>query len=379
MSRHLRVALTEVENSQKPSLFCVTGATSFISGAIISRLLTAGHTVHATCRDPDNVDPISHLLALPGASERLKLFKADLLQPDSFDSAIYGVEYVIHVASIVQMVVPANERQLLIDTAVKGVENVLSSVTRSSWSVKSVTITSSVAAVSDLGQHKADYVYNEDDWYAGNWAYGEAKVTAERRAFEIYRQQQHDDADSTISKNKWTLSVIHPGVVIGPPLGKHTAINNSTLGMFARMLSRKRVLDVGLPFVDVDDVAMVHVNAALLGHITDGQRYLCVTSSRLLPELIAETMALYPDATAKIKVPMKRVPYWVAWVAGLCTGMLGLVTETYGNTFLFDNSKVKNDLGVSFVPISCSFADMIDSLVEFGALKKKKVGKMGWA
>jgi len=69
------------------------------------------------------------------------------------------------------MVVPANERQLLIDTAVKGVENVLSSVTRSSWSVKSVTITSSVAAVSDLGQHKADYVYNEDDWYAGNWAY----------------------------------------------------------------------------------------------------------------------------------------------------------------------------------------------------------------
>lgn len=279
------------------------------------------------------------------------------------------------------MLVPANERQLIIDTALKGVENVLSSVTKSSWSVKSVTITSSVAAVCDLGQHKANYVYNEDDWYAGNWAYGEAKVTAERRAFELYHHQQHtdeDDADNTYD-NKWTLSVIHPGVVIGPPLGKHTAANNSTLGMFCRMLSRKRVLDVGLPFVDVDDVAMVHVNAALLGHITDGKRYLCVASSQRVPELIAETIAMYPDATAKIKMPTKSVPYWVAWVAGLFTGMLGLVTETYGNTLLFDNSKLKNDLGMRFVPVSCSFADMIDGLIEFGVLKKKEVGKMGWA
>lgn len=270
------------------------------------------------------------------------------------------------------MMVPADERQLLIDTAVQGVENVLSSVTKSSWSVKSVTITSSVAAICDLGLHKADYVYNEDDWYAGDWTYGAAKVSAERRAFEIYRQQHTTD-------NKWTLSVIHPGVVIGPPLGKYTALHNATLGGFSRMLSGKGwVVNVGLPFVDIDDVAMVHVNAALLGHITDGQRYLCVASSQCIPQLIAETMAMYPDTMEKIKVPTKSIPYCVAWVAGLCMGILGIVKETYGTTLLFDTSKVKREMGVAFMPISSSFADMIDSLVEFEVLKKKMM-MMGWA
>lgn len=40
-----------------------------------------------------------HLLALDGAKERLNLFKADLLEEGSFDSAIDGCEGVFHAAS----------------------------------------------------------------------------------------------------------------------------------------------------------------------------------------------------------------------------------------------------------------------------------------
>ena len=46
---------------------------------MVSRLLELGHTVHGTCRDPSRTDTVAHLLSLPGAAERLKLFKADLL------------------------------------------------------------------------------------------------------------------------------------------------------------------------------------------------------------------------------------------------------------------------------------------------------------
>lgn len=45
-----RVPLYPAETGAVRSTVCVTGATSYISGPIIERLLRAGHTVHATCR-----------------------------------------------------------------------------------------------------------------------------------------------------------------------------------------------------------------------------------------------------------------------------------------------------------------------------------------
>jgi nucleoside-diphosphate-sugar epimerase len=62
-------------------------------------LLPAGHTVHATCRKPTCGAAVAHLRALPGASQRLRLFEADLLLPGSFDEAVAGCDAVLHTAS----------------------------------------------------------------------------------------------------------------------------------------------------------------------------------------------------------------------------------------------------------------------------------------
>lgn len=42
---------------------------------------------------------LEHLWGLEGAKERLKLFKADLMEEGSFDEAIMGCEGVFHTAS----------------------------------------------------------------------------------------------------------------------------------------------------------------------------------------------------------------------------------------------------------------------------------------
>lgn len=55
--------------------------------------------MHATCRDPRNRKSVHHLLDLPGAAERLKLFAADLTVPGSFLHAMAGCSCVIHTAS----------------------------------------------------------------------------------------------------------------------------------------------------------------------------------------------------------------------------------------------------------------------------------------
>ena len=49
--------------------------------------------------DADDPRKTEHLLALEGAEERLQLFKANLLEEGSFDSAIDGCQGVFHTAS----------------------------------------------------------------------------------------------------------------------------------------------------------------------------------------------------------------------------------------------------------------------------------------
>lgn len=71
----LRKPLYTAEKNAAPASVCVTGGTGYIAGVIIKRLLAMGMTVHATVRDPDNQAKLSHLLPLPGASSRLRLFK----------------------------------------------------------------------------------------------------------------------------------------------------------------------------------------------------------------------------------------------------------------------------------------------------------------
>jgi len=57
------------------------------------------------CFSPEDRKKTDHLLALDGAKERLKLFKADLLDEGSFELAIDGCETVFHTASPVAITV----------------------------------------------------------------------------------------------------------------------------------------------------------------------------------------------------------------------------------------------------------------------------------
>jgi len=78
---------------------CVTGATGYLAGHVVQQLLEKGYTVHATCRNPHYEKSVAHLKALPQAGKLLRIFKADLCVPGSFDDAVAGCTYVLHTAS----------------------------------------------------------------------------------------------------------------------------------------------------------------------------------------------------------------------------------------------------------------------------------------
>lgn len=124
----------------------VTGATGYVAGRLIEKLLSEGITVHAAVRNPDNKEKTKYLDALaeklPGS---IKYFKSDLLVDGSYDEALAGCEVVYHTASPFINKVEDAQRDL-IDPALKGTQNVLEGVNRTD-SVKRVVVTSSSVSI----------------------------------------------------------------------------------------------------------------------------------------------------------------------------------------------------------------------------------------
>ncbi|KAK8627997.1 hypothetical protein V6N13_063710 [Hibiscus sabdariffa] len=190
---------------------CVTGATGFIASWLVNLLLQRGYTVNATVRDPNDRKKTEHLLALDGASERLHLFKAELLEEGSFDSVVEGCVGVFHTASPCYFAVKDPQVEM-VEPAVKGTLNVLRSCAKTP-SIRRVIITSSMAAVVLAGKPLADDVVVDETWFSDpvicekfkQW-YMLSKTLAEKAAREFSE------------KNGIDMVTIHPSMVLGPPL-----------------------------------------------------------------------------------------------------------------------------------------------------------------
>ena len=78
----------------------VTGATGYVAGWVIKRLLEEGLDVRGTVRDPNNKEKLKYLLQLeeelPGS---LSFFKANLNDAASFAEGMEGCSTIFHIAS----------------------------------------------------------------------------------------------------------------------------------------------------------------------------------------------------------------------------------------------------------------------------------------
>src|SRR6056297_1676604 len=181
----------------KPVL--VTGATGYVAGWVVKRLLEEGITVHAAVREPQNKEKTAHLVNLAKKSKgEVKFFKTDLLNQGSYAEAMKGCEVVFHTASPFTNIVKDAQKQL-IEPAVRGTENVLEQANKTD-SVKRVVLTSSCAAIycdaADCARAPGG-VLTEEVWNEtasiDYQAYSYSKKLAEKRAWEIANEQDRWD------------------------------------------------------------------------------------------------------------------------------------------------------------------------------------------
>jgi nucleoside-diphosphate-sugar epimerase len=227
---------------------CVTGATGYISSYVVKMLLERGYTVRGTTRS-STPEKVQHLTSLPGASERLTLFEADLLAEGSFEEAIRGCVGVYHMAS--PFFLAGQTEEALVPPALDGTRNVLGSCLK--LGVKKVVLTSSTAAVYvKYGDCTPETVYTEDDWSNeegmrshGFW-YALSKQLAEQAAWKM------------VKGTPMKLATMNPCLVVGPML--QPSLNTSCAAVLAYMTGSKTEVEATpKAIVDVRDVALAHI------------------------------------------------------------------------------------------------------------------------
>jgi dihydroflavonol-4-reductase len=339
----------------------VTGASGFIASHIVARLLASGYRVRGTVRDPSSPRH-AHLVALPGAEDRLELVAADLLTPDAFDEAVGGCEYVLHTASPYQIDVADPQRDL-VDPAVNGTLSVLEACVTSD-SVRRVVLTSSVAAITD----RADgHVNTEADWNTRSSLtrnpYYFSKTLAEQTAWSFVEREDVG----------FDLVVVNPFYVIGPSLGPEL---NTSHGFLTGITNGRvpAILAIEWAFVDVRDVATAHV-LAMERPDAEG-RYLIAAGTRTMRQVLDLLRGKgWGDRYRLPSIRLDRgigVPLSKLIAAVQSSGTRDYLLNHLGGSMRFDNSKATTELGVEFRDVDQTILETMDDLERWGHLGKKR-------
>jgi dihydroflavonol-4-reductase len=257
----------------------VTGATGFIGWHVAKKLLERRHAVRALARPGSQVKEL-----------QVETVRGDLRDPESLARAAAGCGTVFHIAADYRLW--AKHPDELYRSNVEGTRNVLTAAQHAG--VNRVVYTSTVGCI---GVPKGG-IGNEDlpvslEEMAG--AYKRSKFQAEQVALEFARSG-------------------FPVVIVNPtaPVGGHDFKPTPTGRIIVDFLNGRMpaFVDTGLNLVDVEDTAEGHLLAAEQGQ--PGERYILGCENLTLQEIL-ERLARISGG----KAPRLRIPYAVAYLAGL--------------------------------------------------------------
>ena len=273
----------------------VTGASGFIASHIVIQLLNQGYRVRGTVRNLSRADKLKEVIGKHAPTTGLSFVQADLMDADSWQAAVKGTDGIMHVASPIATELPKDPNEMIVP-AKEGTRNVLQAAI--DQGVPRVVITSSVASIV-YGQGPG--LFTEDNWtntdHRDATPYIQSKTIAEKLAWEMAQE----------AGDKLQITTVHPSLVLGPVL-------EQDYGNSAEVV--KKLMDgsfpgtpnLGLPIVDVRDVASMHI-MAFENDASIGERLICSGPFLWMHEIALILRKHYPDFQKKI--PTRKLPTWL--------------------------------------------------------------------
>jgi len=245
-----------------PETVLVTGGTGYVGGWCVAELLRRGYQVRTTVRSRGREQAVRDAVAgQVDADGRLEFAVADLTSDEGWDTAVRGVDHVLHVAS--PMGGADADPDKLVAVARGGALRVVRAAAEAG--VRRVVMTSAANTASP-SSYAEDGVTDETLWTDPDdptlIPYRRSKTLAERAVWDYM----------ATCDGPTELTTILPGAVFGPIL---SASSMGSTGIVRQMLTgaMSGVPRIGLEIVDVRDLADIHIRAMTSAKAA-GERFL---------------------------------------------------------------------------------------------------------
>ncbi len=331
----------------------VSGGSGFLGGWCVARLLQGGYEVRTTVRDLAREQEVREAVGSQvDAGERLTVLAADLRRDDGWADAAAGCDYVLHVASPFPPAQPKDPDELIVP-AREGTLRVLRAALGAG--VKRTVVTSSVAAIA--GGAKGPGPLSEADWtdldFPGLSPYVRSKTIAERAAWALVDEEGARER----------LATVNPGAILGPML--HSDASYSLDAVKRLLEGTPGIPRIGFSFVDVRDVADLHLKAMLTPE-AGAERYIAVAEFLWMAEAGQILRDRLGDAASK--VPTRKVPDLLVKAMGLFDPSVRSITNQLGKKLTYSSEKARTTLDWSPRPVPETIADTGRSMVELGVV-----------
>lgn len=312
----------------------ITGVSGFIAKHAALQLLTKGYEVRGSIRTLNKAVAVKKSLETAGADiSRLSFVAADLSADEGWEEAAKGCDGVLHVASPFPLSQP-RDRYALVPAAREGALRVL----KAAKDAGHIVMTSSMVAMMYRPDRPSEMAVTEDDWTDQDWKrltpYIVSKTAAEQAAWDA----------AVIGGFKHRLTVVNPGLVLGPPLDDDIG---ASLDLIKLMMTGAypAMPNVAYPIVDVRDVAAAHV-AALETPEAGGRRLIACADSLSLKAIGDILREAFPDYAKK--VPTATLPDAIVRLIALFDRSIATVIPDLGVKPKADTAYVTDLTGVSF-------------------------------
>ena len=320
----------------------VTGVTGYIGQHCGAELLRQGYEVVGTIRSMEKAEAVREGIAKVAPVENLTFVEADLISDEGWDEAMSDCKFVLHVASPFIIADPEDENEM-ISPAVDGTLRVLSAA--KAVGVERIVVTSSLIAIiaGKLSGH-----YGTDSWSDPNeeiGTYAKSKTLAEQAAWEFAKANDID------------LVVINPGGVMGPTLTGR--VEGESLTMISDIITGKYPLvpDICVGFIDVRDVAKLHV-AAMTAAGAVGKRFIASSDE---PLHFKEVTGILKNAGYK-KASTRQAPKFLLKIMSLFDDQVKGLLPMVGERQTVANEETYEILGWEPTPMDQSIIETAESI-----------------
>ncbi|GFO06158.1 reductase-related protein [Plakobranchus ocellatus] len=338
----------------------VTDGTTYTNAHIIKQLQDEGYQVRATVtslsQEEEKIKALSELC--PEAKFKVEVVEVDPSKPETWEQAMKDVQYLVYTIKPVAAQAPATEGEAPTQPAVEAIQAAFKAGVESK-TVKRILLTSSHQAITAAPTAPSDKVFTEADWTDAETADPLIKslVLAEKAAWDFVKELT--DAD------KIDLVVMNPTLALGPPL------------LDAQQDVVKLLLDRGIQgcprvcysVVDVRDVAAAYVKALTLDNVA-GNRHILHGGNLWMRDIaLALSKEFKPQG---YNIHTMALPNVALWGLSLINKNAKSLMPVVGKQSQFDNTRMKDVLGITPKDVKETVVEEAAVLVERGLVKKPK-------